>query len=146
MFAWGPVSLWGEYNRAKIDRQGGNKVKFQSGYVAAAYSLTGESRAASYKMKDAEFKRLIPANPLSLKNKGWGALEIAARYAYLDLNSGNVSGGAEGRLSTTLNWYPNYNVRFMLDWTRVMNTSGGSFVTNTARGLDILTFRAQIAF
>jgi phosphate-selective porin OprO/OprP len=145
-FAWGPASLWGEYNRAEVNRSGASNLSFQSGYVAAAYSLTGESRAASYKMKDSEFKRLNPARPFRFRSGGIGAWEVAMRYAYLDVNDKDVNGGAEGRLSTSLNWYPIYNVRFMFDWTRVLNTEGGSLTTRTAVGLDILTLRASIAF
>ena len=69
---------------------------------------------------------------------------IAEDGAYLDVNDRDVSGGAEGRLSTSLNWYPIYNVRFMFDWTRVMNTKGGNFITQTAVGLDILTSKRAL--
>ena len=50
------------------------------------------------------------------------------------------------RISSGLNWYLNSAIRMMADWTRVLNAKNGSVVTNSAKGLDIFTYRLQIAF
>ena len=46
-------------------------------------------------------------------------------------------------LSTSLNWYVNYNIRFMLEWDRVLHTKAGTVTTATSKGLDIISFRVQ---
>jgi phosphate-selective porin OprO/OprP len=145
-FAWGPLSLFGEYNRAYFEVGGGPNYDFQSGHIGMAWSLTGESRAASYTMKSSEFKRLTPKNDFSLGKGNWGAFEVATRYAYIDVSDADIFGGEEGRVSTSLNWYLNPIVRMMLDWTHVTNTKKGSITTNTATGTDVLTYRLQFMF
>jgi phosphate-selective porin OprO/OprP len=145
--AWGPFSIFGEYNRAYIEVGNGMpNLDFQSGHVALTWSLTGESRAASYTMKSGEFKRLKPNANFSVRNRTWGAVELATRYAYIDVTDENVMGGQEGRVSTSLNWYLNPIVRMMFDWTRVTNADSGTITTNTAAGTDILTYRLQFMF
>ena len=145
-FVWGPVSLFGEYNRAYFEERSGPNLNFQSGHVGFAWSLTGESRAASYTMKSSEFKRLKPSNNFSLGKGTWGAFEVATRYAYIDVSDKSVFGGEEGRMSTSLNWYLNPIVRMMFDWTHVTNAKKGSIITNTATGTDVLTYRLQFMF
>ena len=146
-FACGPFSIFGEYNRAHLEVGGGApNLDFQSGHVALTWSLTGESRAASYTMKSSEFKRLKPKHDFSPTNGTWGAFELATRYSYVDVSDGNTRGGQEGRISTALNWYLNPIVRIMFDWTHVTNAKNGSITTNTADGTDILTGRFQFMF
>lgn len=145
-FAWGPFSIFGEYNFAWFEVGNDPNLNYHSGHIGAAWSLTGESRAASYTMKSGEFKRLKPRNNFSLTERTWGAFELAARWAYIDITDENVRGGKEGRFSTSLNWYLNPAVRMMFDWTRVTNADDGSIITDTASGTDILTYRLQFAF
>jgi phosphate-selective porin OprO/OprP len=145
-FAWGPFSIFGEYNFAWFDVKDASNLNYHSGHVGATWSLTGESRAAAYTMKSGEFKRLRPHDNFSLAERTWGAFELAARYAYIDVSDGPVQGGEEGRLSTSFNWYLNPAVRMMLDFTHVTNADNGSIITNTASGTNILTYRMQFAF
>ena len=46
--------------------------------------------------------------------------EIAARYSYVDLNSGTgstrIQGGIMDGISLGLNWYLNTNLNIMFDW------------------------------
>ncbi len=157
--AFGPFSLYGEYNRAHLTRKGADTLRFQSGHIAATWSLTGESRASIYTIQTGEFKRLTPKNNFSLKTGGVGAWELAVRYAYVDLSSGSASanasvvGGEEHALDTSLNWYLNPVVRFMLDWKHILETSIGDAADATlvarnqeGKGLNAFTLRAQFAF
>jgi phosphate-selective porin OprO/OprP len=144
---WGPFSLYGEYNQAWFEEGlGAPNLNFLSGHVAFTWSLTGESRAASYTIKSGEFKRLKPKSNFSLKNRKWGAFEVATRYAYIDVSDKNVAGGQEGRVSTSLNWYLNPVIRMMFDWTHITNAKRGSLTTDTATGTDIVTYRLQFMF
>ena len=97
-------------------------------------------------MPTSEFGRLEPRQNFSIKKGTWGAFELAIRYAYIDVTDKNVRGGQEGRLSTDLNWYLNSAVRMVFDWTRVLNAKNGNTVTNSAKGLDVFSYRLQITF
>lgn len=160
--AFGPVSVFGEYNRAIVLRHPDNRLNFDGFHVGATLSLTGESRAASYRINSAEFKRLIPKQNFSLKNGGWGAWELAGRYAYLDVNKGIIQagtelpGGTEQSFTVALNWYLNHNVRLMWDYRHILETDQGKLVANggaspisankEAAGLSMFTMRVQFAF
>jgi len=79
--------------------------------------------------KQAEWKGIKPNDPFSLSSGGWGALEIAGRYSYADLNdeintfSGGLlvgtRGGIEENWTVGVNWYPNQFIRFMLNYINV---------------------------
>ncbi len=155
--AIGPFSLEGEYTHAFVNRRGNHvptrhNLGFDGFHIQAAWSLTGESRAASYKMSGGKFKRLKPAHYFSLSQGGWGAWEVAARYAWIDLNDQDIKGGKEQAFTVGLNWYLNPNIRLMADWTRVLDTShalGANFTSNAdaaASGLDIIQLRTQLTF
>jgi phosphate-selective porin OprO and OprP len=151
---WGPVSVGGEYMQMWIDRKTPNFQKISSSdpslngwYAQASWTLTGESR----KYKDGDFKYLEPANPFSLKNHTWGAVETAIRYSGADLNDGDFHGGNIQNLTLAINWYLNSNVRLMADWTRVMSLDNSPISTTaTPNGSDLLTdsfwIRSQIAY
>lgn len=157
---FGPFSLFGEYNHAILQRNGLRQVEFEGGHIAATWSLTGESRAEVYRIESGEFKRLRPRENFSLRSGGLGAWELGARFAYVNLNDGGpagapgtVSGGKEQRISAALNWYPNHNVRFMLGYEHVLQADVGGppsssrvEITKEGEGLDIFTFRTQLAF
>ncbi len=157
--ACGPFSIFGEYNRAIVLRRPGNRVNFDAFHVGATFSLTGESRAASYTIESAEFKRLKPRRNFSLKQGGSGAWEVGVRYAYLDLGRGimpssgdtELPGGMEQAISIALNWYLNHNVRVMWNYRHILETDEGStdpagVVNQEAAGLSMFTTRVQFAF
>jgi len=149
----GPVTLLGEYNRAHVQRSGPDLV-FQSGHASLSVVLTGETLAAAYRIADGEYKRLVPNHPFSLRDGGCGAVELAARYAYLDVTDGNVRGGEEQALTAGVNWYLNDNVRLLFGWTFIVDTDrarGLPASSATVAGVDaehmsIFTVRSQIVF
>jgi len=109
---------------------------FTGWYVQGSWVLTGESRG--YSSATAAFTAPKPDQPFSLKNGGWGAWEIAARYSDLNLDShaedaasvitdwtaaartytyyNTVRGGEQKIATLGLNWYPNQVIRFSLDY------------------------------
>ncbi len=145
-YAQGPFSIVGEYSMLDTERDGLTGLNFDGWSVYATWSLTGESRAASYRMNSGEFKRLKARNDFSPANGTWGAWEVALRYASLDLNDAEIIGGEEEALTTALNWYLNPNVRLMLEWSRIMYTDGSSALRDAADGLNIFQFRTQYTF
>lgn len=144
-FAKGPFSIVGEYNDASISRVGLGNLDFSSWHVAVTWSLSGESRAAAYRIDAGEFKRLTPARNFS-RGGGRGAWELAARYASIDLNDGGVTGGTEDAFTAAANWYVNQNVRMMFSWRRILDTDGSNATRAAAEGMNILAVRAQYTF
>lgn len=144
--AWarGPFSIYGEYDMAHYEFDG-DEADFSGWYVATTYSLTGESRAKAYKGSAGEFKRLSATRPSSSPFAG-GAWELAARVSGVDLVDGSVDGGEAIAGNLALNWYSRENVRYMLDWTHILDTDGGGPQTADAEGLDVFTFRIQLVF
>ncbi len=107
------LSLQSEAIVAAVD--GGSGVadsSFFAAYLMGSYVLTGEHR--SYRARVGAFGTVVPDRPLG--QGGAGALELATRYSYLDLDSGDVDGGALHDWTLGMNWYLNGNVRFMVNY------------------------------
>ena len=120
---YGPLFVQGEYFWYNVDRTTTpaplSSVKFDGGYVQAAYALTGESR--KYNPASASYGGIVPSHPFSLTENGWGAFEIGGRVSMMNLNNqlgtaNGVAGGKQLVYTVALNWYVNRNVRFMLDY------------------------------
>lgn len=116
--------MQGEVIALQGDRLVGGHVTYVGGYIQAAYFLTGQvelySAVPSTKRRDvgyATFGGIDLADKDEVSNGGIGAVEIAARYSVLDL--GPVDGGQGGRVqdvSAGVNWYPQKNLKLMLDY------------------------------
>jgi len=88
---------------------------------------------------------------------GLGAWEIAGRYSYMNLNDllgvstghGGVAGGKQQVAAVGLNWYPNRNIRFMIDWLHgtidKQKNPDGPFIDIGAK-FDAVAVRSQFAF
>jgi phosphate-selective porin OprO/OprP len=84
--------------------------EFNGFYVFGSMMLFGGNYR--YNTSEAEFTQ--PA-----RGKSWGDVELALRYDYLSLNSmgdGNIMGGAGEGYTFGLNFYPNNNVKIMLNY------------------------------
>jgi phosphate-selective porin OprO and OprP len=155
----------GEYYIFQIDQSGLSKTSptpeltFDGGYAEASWTVTGESRR--YIPSTGAYSGIIPAHPFSLKDGGWGALELAVRYSYLNLNdhahpgvsplvTGGVFGGRATGLTFGVNWYVNRNMRFMLDYIHEdvnkipQATAGGT--TSGGVQINAIALRTQVAF
>lgn len=141
--SFGPLFLFAEYSKAEIERQNDSTLDFDGWHVAATWVLTGESYATRYRLDEGEFKNIRPSSPFSMKDGGMGAWEVGARLASIDLNDGNVVGGEQDVMSLTLNWYPNRSMRFMADWTHVIDTDESNLIRLYAPDMDIFTLRSQ---
>jgi phosphate-selective porin OprO and OprP len=109
---------------------------FSGWYVQGSWILTGEARV--YSPATASFGSPKVTQPFSIKDGGWGAFELAARYSNLNLNShtgdasnitsnwtssarsytyyNTVRGGEQKIFTLGLNWYLNAALRMSLDY------------------------------
>lgn len=158
---WRNFFLQGEYTRIGVDQAEARGqlrpgLEFDGGYVEASWVLTGETRR--YNPTNAAFIRPNPAHPFSLKDGTWGAWELSARYSVADLNSnvtrgrsqastGGVFGGRQELYGVGLSWYPNNNLRFLLNWDIVnvdrLNAAG---TTQIGQRFHTVALRTQINF
>jgi phosphate-selective porin OprO and OprP len=116
--AWvnGPWSAQSEFMRADVRRSTGSSLGFDGGYLFVSWFVTGESRP--YTKRSGTFGRVIPK-----KN---GALELAARYSYLNLTDSSVHGGKERNFTFGVNYYFNPYIRCMTEFVlmKVDSVSG----------------------
>lgn len=101
--------------------------RFSGFYVEGSWLITGESHR--YNPATASYQAPRPFIPFD-GHGGHGAWELAVRYSRADLNyhaglagfappSGGVRGGEQTITSAGVNWYPNPNLRFLLDFLHV---------------------------
>lgn len=144
----GSFSLQAEAAHTWLSRDGEDDVDgLWGGYLSASYFLTGETR--TYRGEEGRFDRVKVGNPLQ-EDGGTGALELALRLDYLDLNGDDlgVDAGEQVSYIAGLNWYANNHVRLMLngavtqveDGEDAGNLDGSS---NTIYGAGV---RAQVDF
>lgn len=120
----GPTQLVGEYQTTFMQRDGFSDTHFHGGYVYLSYFLTGEH--IPYDRSSGTIGRVIPYENFFLVDRGgdkghgvgWGALNVAARYSYLDISDKDVLGGVgnEGTLAINWFWNPFAKVQFDLGY------------------------------
>ncbi|MBW2396525.1 MAG: hypothetical protein JRG95_19925 [Deltaproteobacteria bacterium] len=137
--AWvdGPFTLQGEWIRSNLSRSGGQEdLVFSGGYIQTSWFPTGDRRA--YGRRSGVFGRVVPNAPFSWGGAGRGAIELAARLSFLDLDDGPIRGGRQ--LDTTLgaSWYLNTQLRLTLEWVHAHISGEGN--------ADVLQTRVQIDF
>ena len=131
-------------------------LSFNGGYAEASWIISGEPRL--YDPASAAFRRPAPAQPFSLKNGTWGALELTVRYSATNLNSktspdvpqnvtGGVFGGYQQIFTFGLNWYPNINYRIMMDYyIRQIDRLNASGTTQIGQNFQALLLRLQATY
>ena len=130
--AWihGPLLLQGEYLAMQAVRPQEGDFHSHGYYVFGTWMLTGESRG----YKAGAVTGITPRH-------GWGALEIALRYATLDLDDGAVMGGREHDWTLGLNWYLSTHFKLQANLIRAFSDRGNLQLNPT-----IYAIRAQLAF
>jgi len=116
----GPFSFQGEYLLILTDSPTIGNPRFKGFYLSGSYFLTGEHR--NYNRSLGVFTGVTPKQGFHLFDEGWGALEMACRFSYVDLNDKAINGGKESNLTLGLNWYLNEKSRFMFNYTHARVT------------------------
>ena len=142
---WHNFLIQGEYVRIDVDRNQGETVHFDGGYVEGSWVITGESR--KYDPGSAAWTRPVPVHPFNPVSGegGWGAWELAARYSVANLNSDDINGGKQQVYGLSLSWYPTSLLRFLLqaDYVDVDRHDDG---TEIGQNFWNVGLRSQIAF
>lgn len=133
-FAQGPFVVSGQYLRRFNDSTDLGNPEFSGGSFEAAYVLTGERQRFS--LSSGSFGAIRPSGK-------WGAVELAARISFLDLEDGPVTGGKEMNISMGANWYLGKNVKIALNYVHA-RASPGRF--GFSESVDALATRFQLAF
>ena len=153
----GPLGLKGEVAWMQLDdlyvSQGGARDDFDinGSYVSLSYILTGETQP----FKDGKYQMIKPRRNFSPKDGTWGAIQVAARYETLSIDSDlfakgyadstKYTDGADG-FTLGLNWYPNDVVRGTINYS---HTDFNSPIVKSGESLDsegVILTRIQIVF
>jgi phosphate-selective porin OprO and OprP len=114
---------------------------FNGGYAEVGYLLTDDKTA----YKAGTFDRIRPSNPV--EEGGFGAVQINARYDWLDLNDRGVIGGRQQVGGLSVLWIPTDYVRFILNyghlWIKDSPVPAG---TDANYEVDSMGIRAQVDF
>ena len=110
----GPFSFQGEYLVALTNSPTTGNPRFNGFYLSGSYFLTGEHR--NYNRSLGIFTGITPTRDFHLLDEGWGALEMACRFSYVDLNDKGINGGKKSNLTLGRNWYFNEKTRFMFNY------------------------------
>lgn len=130
----GPFLVKGNYILRDNNAPTLGDPKFDGGSIEAAWVITGERQR--YGMTNGTFGGIRPRGK-------FGAVEVAARYSYLDLSDGLVAGGKERNWSVGLNWYITRNVRIMGNYVSAKSRPGRNGLRES---VNALMTRLQIAF
>ena len=149
--AWqhGPIRVQGEYSAANVDRGGGSDPYLQGGYILLAWVINGSGRPYSTELPAygpylGRFGAVKLEDGQRVSQGGYGVFEVAGRVSTIDLDDADVAGGRQADLTLGVNWYPDMNVRLMLDYVRAQG--GNAPATGGDVNADIIQARLQIAF
>jgi phosphate-selective porin OprO/OprP len=159
-YYYGPFSLLGEY---AISDQGVSSTTTAAPIrtttadlhntaweVSGGWVLTGEN---------ATFTGVAPLHPFDPHNGQWGALQVVARFAELNIDDAafpvfanpTTSASAAQAWSTGLNWFLNKNIRVNASFSHTTYTGGGGAGTTapaivTRQSENVFFTRIQLAF
>jgi len=171
---WKSLYLQGEHFWYEVARRASANLPdpdFTGYYLQGSWMLTGESRR--YNATTGSFQNPRPMVPFS-GNGGFGAWELAARYSRMNLNFNeglegaaatpdSVRGGDQQVWTLGVNWFPNPNVKVMLNYLLIDvdrlnpagpgNTQPFGAAPNTpplgvqiGQDLDVFALRTQFSF
>lgn len=151
-YYFGPGNMLGEYVISSQQvRKGGSTAKLQNEawQVSAGWVLTGE---------DAGFNGVVPRHPFDPRAGQWGAWQVVARYAQLNVDRdafptfANPAGSATSAAawSVGLNWWLNRNVRLLASYSHTDFEGGGAGANPpgsvTKQDENVFFTRVQAAF
>jgi phosphate-selective porin OprO/OprP len=121
----GRFSWQSELLAVRVERDSAPATGFWGANVFASWFLTGDQR--NYDLGQGRFMPQQVSNPLFRGGKG--AVELAARASYVDLQDEDIQGGRESNFSLGINWYLNNQLRLSGNMIKVLdiNRPGSEF-------------------
>jgi len=148
-YYYGPLGLLGEY---VISDQEVTRGKSSADLQNTAWEVTGSWLLTG---ENATYGVVIPRHPFNPRNGQWGAWQIVARYANLNVDdkafptfASSASSASSARAwSVGLNWYLNENIRMDASYSHTMfeGYTGGTPAV-PAQAENVLFTRVQLAF
>jgi phosphate-selective porin OprO/OprP len=154
-YYYGPASLFGEYAISDQDVRNSNTgveadLHNTAWEITGGWMLTGEN---------ASFAGVTPLHPFNQQTGEWGAFQVVARYAALEVDphafpvfANPATSASEARAwSAGLNWYLNKNIRLDASFSHTTFTGGGGTGTIvpeivTRQPENVFFTRIQLAF
>ena len=140
----GPISFQGEYFHASADADSVGDPDFWGFYLYGSYFITGEHRR--YNRLTGTFSHPEPKHNFRLRQREWGAWELASRISYIDLNSAEIRGGEEFNFTAGLNWYLSKKTRLMINYIHARVNDRETPPRVDKSHAEILQARFQIEF
>lgn len=145
-FYTGPLGLQGEYAISRQEVRLGSStatLTHKAWQASGSFFLTGEK---------AGFRSPTPRKPFDLKQKGYGAVELVARYGELDVDddafpifaSSSSSVSQEKAAGVGLNWHLNKQIRVAVNYEHT--TFDGGAADGDRKSEDFLVTRFQHSF
>ncbi len=134
--AWshGPVLVQGQAIETVVSRTAAQDEHLRGGYLQGSWVLTGQGYDYS---RSTGVIRGVAVKP------GREALELAARWSVLDLNTADARGGIAQNFTLGANWYLSRNFRVMLNYVRAHAWDQAAMPSRKAR---VLAVRLQSSF
>jgi phosphate-selective porin OprO/OprP len=138
----GPFHVASEAYWHHASRPGAADPTFFGAYAEAGVFLTGGD---SRPLKGGQFGAIKPKKALG--EGGIGAVQLNARYDYLDLDSAGVTGGQQRGYMASLIWTPTDWMRVMAQYAR-LNYRGAAIAVAGQRdyGVDVVGARVQFTY
>jgi len=144
---FGSFHLQAEYIKANVTRladSGKPDFTMKGGYIFGSFFITGDSMP--YYADQGEFGRVIP-------KKKSGAIELLARYSWVDLNDleSKIEGGEGKNFTLGISWYINPNYKVMLNYIKVdhdkyADADGDFEVPEDGFDYSVIAVRLLVAF
>jgi phosphate-selective porin OprO/OprP len=142
---WNQFGVQGEYVFTDVDQGASTNAQLDAFYFQASWYLTGENRR--YSRRAGAIARFKPRQNFSWnkswsKGRGTGALQVAVRYAELDLNDASIAGGKQKNVTVGLNWELNPMSRIMYNYVH-SNFTSGTGADNGTMNSSIIRFQVD---
>lgn len=143
----GPFALVGESGFTKADLAapipGQANPTFWAGHITASYFLTGEN--SPYDEEEGAYSRAKVKKPL-LKG-GSGAVQVAARYDFIDLVDNGIFGGIQKTVVVGVNWWWARHIKVAFNYSHSTISQAFLVAANGGDGankVDAFGIRTQI--
>lgn len=124
-----------------VRRTGFDNPTFNGGYAEVGYLLTDDTTA----YKAGTYDRIKPKN--GFDKGGIGAIQVNARYDWLDLRDAGIVGGRQQTAGISAVWIPTDYVRFILNYGHMwVSDSPVTANGDDTYGVDSFGMRAQLDF